>query len=232
MEPVDLGKLELNLQIFEKTLLEDAAGKSLVFLLDKGRERNFASPFEKELARRLRLGVKRLLSGKLESGTATIKGLGFGLTPSGDDFLAGFLLGMHALQTAAGVGFSKERRAVYQAARSNNPFSDALLRCAAEGRYFQRAKSLIQALFEGASADVVRHAHRLLAVGASSGADLAVGLFFALKTCCDLRWRSHTWNKKACHRLHGFMYEGKSPNVGRECSVKSVESVASFLNCA
>jgi hypothetical protein len=56
-----------------------------------------------------------------------------------------------------------------------------MLRSAAEGRSFERASSLIQALFEGAEADVERHARRLFAVGASSGADLGVGLLFALK---------------------------------------------------
>jgi hypothetical protein len=182
MESVEPGKLALNLRVLKETLVEAAAGKSLVFLLDQRREESFASPFEKELARRLRRGVERLLAGKLEDGAAALKGLGFGLTPSGDDFLAGFLLGMHALQTAAGTDFSEERHAIYQAARNSSPFSDALLRCAAEGCYFQWAKSLVQALFEGASADVVRHAHSLLAVGASSGADLAVGLLFSLKT--------------------------------------------------
>ena len=87
--------------------------------------RTFASAFEKELARRLSAGVARLAHGDLEGGAAQIKGLGYGLTPSGDDFLAGFLLGMHALEMAAGIDLAAERRAVREAARGANPFSEA-----------------------------------------------------------------------------------------------------------
>ena len=119
--------------------------------------------------------------GDLEGGASEIRGLGYGLTPSGDDFLAGFLLGIYALEKAVGLDLAAQRHAVREAARGANPFSEAMLRSAAEGRSFERANSLIQALFEGAEADVERHARRLFAVGASSGADLGVGLLFALK---------------------------------------------------
>ena len=179
--PLEPAKLKPNLCVFEKLLLASAPARSIAFLIDECGGRTFASAFEKELARRLSAGVARLAHGDLEYGAAQIKGLGYGLTPSGDDFLAGFLLGMQALEMAAGSDLAAQRRAVREASRGANPFSEAMLRSAAEGRSFERASSLIRALFEGAEADVVRHARRLFAVGASSGADLGVGLLFALK---------------------------------------------------
>jgi hypothetical protein len=179
--PLEPAKLKPNLRVLEKLLLASAPARSIAFLIDECGGRTFASAFEKELARRLSGGVARLAHGDLEGGAAQIRGLGYGLTPSGDDFLAGFLLGMHALEMAAGIDLAAERRAVREAARGANPFSEALLHSAAEGRSFERASSLIQSLFEGAEADVERHARRLFAVGASSGADLGVGLLFALK---------------------------------------------------
>jgi hypothetical protein len=179
--PLDPGKLAPNLRVLEKLLLASAPARSLAFLIDDRGGRTFASAFEKELARRLSAGVARLVHGDLAGGASEVRGLGYGLTPSGDDFLAGFLLGMHALEMAAGIDLAAERHAVREAARGANPFSEALLRSAAEGRCFERAKSLIQALFEGVEADVVQHARSLFAVGASSGADLGVGLLFALK---------------------------------------------------
>jgi hypothetical protein len=179
--PLEPAKLAPNLRVFEKLLLASAPARSLAFLIDDRGGRAFASAFEKELAHRLSAGVARLAHGDLEGGASQIRGLGYGLTPSGDDFLAGFLLGMRALEMAAGIDLAAQRHAVREAARGANPFSEALLRSAAEGRSFERAKSLIQALFEGAEADVARHARRLLAVGASSGADLGVGLLFSLK---------------------------------------------------
>ena len=179
MGPLEAAKLAPNLRVLERLLLATAPARSIAFLIDDRGGRTFASAFEKELARRLSAGVARLARGDLEGGAAELKGMGYGLTPSGDDFLAGFLLGMRAMEMAAGIDLAAERHAVREAARGANPFSEVMLRSAAEGRCFERANSLIQALFEGAEADVVRHARRLFAVGASSGADLAVGLLFA-----------------------------------------------------
>jgi len=179
--PLEAARLAPNLRVLEKLLRASAPARSLAFLIDDGGGRTFASAFEKELARRLGAGVKQLAHGDLEGGAARIRGLGYGLTPSGDDFLAGFLLGMYALEMAAGLDLAADRHAVREAARGANPFSEVMLRSAVEGRCFERAQRLIQALFEGAEADVVRHARRLFAVGASSGADLGVGLFFSLK---------------------------------------------------
>jgi len=155
-----------NLHALGAALIESAPARSMIFLPGSG------SAFEAALARRFRHGIGLLLAGRLESGARAIAGLGFGLTPSGDDFLAGLLLGMYG----AGAP-SLERRRVYQAARSSNAFSDSLLRCAADGCCIEPAQSLIHAVFAGTEAQVARHATRLSAVGASSGADLAAGLY-------------------------------------------------------
>ncbi len=158
--------LHRNLDALGAALLESAPARSMIFWSAAG------PAFEEALASRLRYGIGLLLGGDLESGARAIAGLGFGLTPSGDDFLAGLLLGMYA------VGLPwLERRRVYQAARSSNAFSESLLRCAADGCCIEPAQSLIHALFAGTEADVARHTARLSAVGASSGADLAAGLY-------------------------------------------------------
>ena len=153
----------------------------IAFLLHQHPAPIAASAFEREFANRFRGGVERLVSGDLE-GASAILGLGPGLTPSGDDFLAGFLLGLYALEAAGRASLAPERRAIGEMARSRNPFSAALLNCATEGRCIEPARSLIQSLFEDSEPTVIRHARRLAAVGASSGADLATGVYFALKS--------------------------------------------------
>jgi hypothetical protein len=163
---IDPTTLARNLKALRTALLASAPARSIVFLVGSG------SAFEAALARRFRDGVSLLLGGDLESGACAVAGLGFGLTPSGDDFLAGLLLGMYA----AGAPLL-ERRRVYEAARSSNAFSESLLRCAADGCCIAPARSLIYALFAGTEPDVARHTVRLSAVGASSGADLAAGLY-------------------------------------------------------
>ena len=162
----DPARIHRNLHALGAALLASAPARSIVFLPGSG------SAFEAALARRFREGVTRLLAADLDSGARAIAGLGFGLTPSGDDFLAGLLLGMYALGAPA-----RQRRRVYEAARSSNAFSESLLGCAADGCCIEPAQSLIHALFAGTEADVARHTTRLSAVGASSGADLAAGLY-------------------------------------------------------
>jgi hypothetical protein len=155
-----------NLQALAAALRASAPARSVVFWDGSG------ARFEAALARRFHAGVRLLLAGKLETGARAVAGLGFGLTPGGDDFLAGFLLGMYS----TGVPDSR-RRCVYNSARSGNAFSESLLGCAADGCCIEPAQSLIHALFAGTEADVARHTARLSAIGASSGADLAAGLY-------------------------------------------------------
>ena len=184
LHPLDLNltRLNRNLGVLRETLLEACGGptRGAAFLLDESWD-SAASAFDRAFAVRFRSGVERLVAGDLE-GAALIRGLGPGLTPSGDDFLAGFLLGLNALEAAGAAHVASERQSISQVAMSRNPFSAALLNCAAEGRSIEPARSLIHSLFENSEPAVIRHTRRLAAVGASSGADLATGLYCALKS--------------------------------------------------
>ena len=175
-------RFERNLRAFERVILESSSQKSLACLLDEKRHKNFTSSFEKEFLRSVSSGVGRFLSGELEAGAAAIRGLGFGLTPSGDDFLAGFLLGLHALQAGFGSDLSAEIGAISRVARSDNAIVQQFLLCAAQGRFFERAKTLVLSLFEGEATAAAGDARRLLEIGESSGADLGTGLLLALKS--------------------------------------------------
>lgn len=110
-----------------------------------------------------------------------IKGLGRGLTPQGDDFIAGLLFALQVRGRVSGKCVEREIRAIGEAAGSGNPFSRAMLECAARGRAFERLKSLIVALFEGDGTMIKACITELTAIGATSGADIAAGLAFGLE---------------------------------------------------
>lgn len=108
-------------------------------------------------------------------------GLGPGLTPSGDDMVAGLLLALRLLGGAADGGARAVRLAdqlavtVTRYARDRTtPVSAALLACAARGQAAAEVVNVLRALEgrEPAGPAVAR----LLAVGHTSGADLAWGL--------------------------------------------------------
>jgi len=115
-----------NLRIVEETVFEKAPAKSLAFLVSdiwgqfgnttipltsfaKGEfeelplspnrdcEENIGA-FELECRRKIRMGAAQILFGELISGVKMIKGLGPGLTPSGDDFNSGLLIAMNVVE--------------------------------------------------------------------------------------------------------------------------------------
>jgi hypothetical protein len=110
-------------------------------------------------------GLAALTAGDLPAAVAWLAGRGDGLTPAGDDVLAGFA----AWRWAAGepVVLDAERCA---------PLGRAYLRCAERGELPQPAAAVLAAIRAGDSRAAARRARGLAAWGASSGAALLWGL--------------------------------------------------------
>lgn len=105
-------------------------------------------------------------------------GLGAGLTPSGDDFLGGFLIGLHA------IGEPGAARKLWKAIREDactatNPISRAFLSAAAGGRGSASLHATIAAVMCGT--DPADPLARLARHGHSSGWDALVGAVTALE---------------------------------------------------
>ena len=106
---------------------------------------------------------------------AGLVGRGAGLTPSGDDALAGALLVAHAL--GAGQALADAVRARLHATTA---VSAALLDAAADGYAARPVVTLVDAAV-AADPDAVRRAlPAVLAIGHSSGADTVTGIRAAL----------------------------------------------------
>jgi len=149
--------------------------------LDGAPRETAGSAFDREMARRFRQGMSLLLDGDPAAGARLLHGAGRGLTPAGDDFIAGVLHGWRLRESWRGIPLGSRIEAVYSECRATaNPFVATFLREAREGRVFERLERVIRALIGGSAGDVEMAAERLLAVGATSGADLAAGLAAAL----------------------------------------------------
>ena len=164
-----------------RLLLRKAHAKSLAFLLDERRCRSFSSNFEKALVRRFQDAARELRRAELEAGARLARGAGFGLTPSGDDLLSGYLWGLHCGARLGGGDCAADIEKVYGAAKNANPLSAAFLLCARNGRFFERLRDLLGALARADAARLEGRLEALLAVGATSGADTCVGLMLALE---------------------------------------------------
>lgn len=124
------------------------------------------------------------------SGAGRLIGLGPGLTPAGDDLLAGLLAGLRVLapavsptpvgvdDAAAALGRDIVRRALGR----TTDVSVALLRHAADGAVVTPAARLLTALTRAdgpVDRRIAAATDELLAVGSTSGRDLATGLLTA-----------------------------------------------------
>ncbi len=130
-------------------------------------------------------------SSGLAAATTALLGLGEGLTPQGDDVLAGLLVTLHAATATRPMACRLGDVVAGQAAARTTTLSAALLRDAADGLAVPALVDLVDALHETGRgvptgrptthrtlADVVV---RLLAVGHTSGAALAHGVLAAAR---------------------------------------------------
>jgi len=177
----DIDKFQLNLLSFESALIEYSPPKSLVFLLDDQRKDRFKSIFEIEFIRRLEDGIKIFLSDDILSGIRMLKGLGPGLTPSGDDFNSGVLIALNLLQKITNIEYSRTINQIFQTAIGENQFTNVFLKCAARGLLFEKFKKLVQSLVYFDEGEIIESTKRVLTSGETSGADQAVGFLFGLK---------------------------------------------------
>ncbi|GAA3099625.1 DUF2877 domain-containing protein [Nonomuraea salmonea] len=120
-------------------------------------------------------------------------GLGPGLTPSGDDVLAGLLVALRHLGRAAGAGRAVwladwlAATVTYDARTRTTPISATLLHCAARGEASPEVLGVLRGLAgRQALAPALRRLHRL---GHTSGSDLAQGVAIGARTVLSLGGR-------------------------------------------
>ncbi|MGQ4809218.1 hypothetical protein NKDENANG_02633 [Candidatus Entotheonellaceae bacterium PAL068K] len=88
---------------FKKLIIHPAYSQSLAFLLNAGRRVYFRLGFARAYMHPIADGVQQLYGEEIISGVYRLKGCDFGLTPSGDDCLAGLLIGRHVIQHLLGT---------------------------------------------------------------------------------------------------------------------------------
>ena len=196
------SRLRRNLATFGEFLRKTAPPHSLAFLLDEGWLKCFRTGFARALAAQIQQGAQQAFHGDLLKGVAELKGCGVGLTPSGDDFIAGLLIGLNFLQKLHGSELQRLADAVCRAARGSSLFSNTAMELARQGLLFGRVKEVLLALVSGNGPSLRRAVQKLLAVGASSGADLATGLFLTLNQPDKTleRWTTQTAAPKRAAR--------------------------------
>ena len=178
---VDQQRFAANLEHFAHDLRHATKPKSLTFLLEPKPEPRRRSALEKSIAARLGAGSTMIFGPDFLAGIKMVKGLGFGLTPGGDDLIGGILLALHSGQIIFRRDFSPAIRAAAMRAAGKNPFSNMLFIHASTGRAIGKIKDLLAALVTGDEKSIRRCTARLKTIGHSSGIDFGIGMLLAFK---------------------------------------------------
>ncbi|NQU13044.1 MAG: DUF2877 domain-containing protein [Desulfobacteraceae bacterium] len=174
------SELFRNADQLEAWLMQHASGRGLASLLPalRGKDSNLSPSGRKILAR-----LKPLLAGRQASTdvllqmAGSVLGLGEGLTPSGDDFLAGLLAALHISGRRKGLLPPPAHQLLLKTVMNEtSDLSAEFIRCALEGNFAESVVLLVEALFVQDQHAWCSHAACLAGSGHSSGIDAMVGM--------------------------------------------------------
>jgi hypothetical protein len=165
-----------NLELLKGWLGVSAPAKSMCFLFSVSAEDAFKRPFERKMLKKMKDAVRLFDAGEYARGARSLRGLGFGLTPSGDDFLCGCLTGLSFVEACFSADLSEIMNAVYDNALTENIISGSFTWCAYNGRVNEKIKELLTALAGLDGKRLISAAKAALRSGHTSGADFCAGL--------------------------------------------------------
>jgi hypothetical protein len=165
--PIDRRRLSGALAPYVRPARGTIANAVLAFLC--GLERN-CKGLEKAILRRQVKALRE--AGSVRELARRLLGLGYGLTPSGDDFVLG-MIGTLYLQ---GRDLSQLAEIISE---YDNPFSRTLLEDALAGYYAEPVLTLLEHFSHGECPNGAVEA--VLALGSTSGKDTIAGMFYGLR---------------------------------------------------
>lgn len=177
------GTLKREIALLKDLLLTNAASESLACVLNGGMKQGSGTPFDEALRNIVHSGYEKLCIGDISSAVIAFRGSGFGLTPSGDDFLIGLLLGLGVRAISEKKNLHKTRAFIYDGSLANNMLVNTLLYQSMQKRPDENWRDLILAL--SGQKGLVAAALDVIAQGASSGADTLTGFISAWDTNID-----------------------------------------------
>ena len=195
-----LSVISLNLRVLRDEIYKCRSREGLVDLLEKvettGPLSLFLKPQEINLSERARPYIERLMwglywgdPGMVLSNAVLLLGLGPGLTPSCDDFLAGLLMSLNFAGNVLLKGQKKETQfykmisnQIYRSAKSRTTiYSLNNLEGACYGEGPNAAVDLIVGLLTKDANQVAKCTRIMLEIGETTGVDIAIGVYYGIR---------------------------------------------------
>lgn len=179
LDEYDSSEFLSNLDLLERIVIDEASPLSCAFMLDERRGSFFITPFETNVRDYLRNSYSKFIDGSIEE-VDILKGVGFGLTPQGDDLISGTLIAIYVYGLMKQLPTEGLRHEIYNRARTSNEISSSFLLYASLGRVYEKFKDLLDALAHDRTS-IHDAASRFLDIGETSGADVSTGFIVSMK---------------------------------------------------
>lgn len=196
----DLRFISLNLRVLRDVIYKCKSREGLVPLLERvelsGPVNLFLKPLETSFSERARPNIERLMWGlywgdreMFSKNAQTILGLGPGLTPSCDDFLAGLMIslnrGVKVLLKDEKVFFKFLKGVFAEIAEESKArttiYSQGFLNLAQKGEGNEIVVKLVHILLTDHEDSVAGYSKTLIEMGETSGADIAIGIYYGIR---------------------------------------------------
>lgn len=176
--------LKTKISKFEDAYLPRFNPKSLRFLIDKKYEQDLVTSYEKAYVKYVKLVFYELKNGNFYEGISKMKGAGFGLTPSGDDFIAGMLYAFDVLKNVSKEKNNVDVEKIRKIAKGKNPISNSLIYYASKGAYYKRFKDFLEAILYNEE-NLEKAFNNLIEIGETSSSDMLTGFLTTIhNTLC------------------------------------------------
>ena len=176
----DITHLLYRIDILLNEISDKMPFNSLGFLLFPSSEVFFKTPFEKAFLGYVKQTVQNISLENLPAITKKMRGVGFGLTPSGDDFNCGVLYALNYLNEIVNKDFSEIIEECYTNSIGNNVISNTFLKYAYSNRYYQNFYELLKALKQNKKNELLYYITKVIDSGHTSGSDMLTGFILTL----------------------------------------------------
>jgi len=169
------------IEFLEKNIISEISPGSLGFLLFPGNEIFFTTAFEKAFISHVKNTMQDFSIEKLPEIARNMKGVGIGLTPSGDDFNCGILYALNYLNEILSKDFTEIIEACYLNSTGNNLISNTFLRYAFLNKYYENFHELLKALKDNDKLKISIYIKKIINTGHTSGSDMLSGFILTIK---------------------------------------------------
>lgn len=176
-----ISDLLLRIDMLLDNISDKMPHRSLGFLLLPTNEIFFQTSFEKAFLAHVKQTIQNISLENLPAIAKKMKGAGFGLTPSGDDFNCGILYALNYLNEIDSRDFAEVIEKCYLDSIGNNLISNTFLKFAYSNKFYENFYELLSALKYNQKNKISHYVNKIINSGHTSGSDMLTGFILTIK---------------------------------------------------